>query len=122
MKTGTVLNFEQTFTTEDIIQFISLAGYESNELMSDGCIYLMLQGLLTATLPTKVGSEYGFIAWETSFTFTRPVFTGDTIHCKVHITETITKNDHLCITIEFLCTNQHDCEVLKGQFLGSISQ
>ena len=47
----------------------------------------MVQGLLTATLPTKVGGDWNYIAREMNFEFLRPVFTGDTIRCEVTITQ-----------------------------------
>jgi len=48
---------------------------------------LMVQGLLTATLPTKIGGDINFIARQMIFQFHRPVFSGDTVQCDVTIVE-----------------------------------
>ena len=47
----------------------------------------MVHGLLTATLPTKIGGDLNLIANEMIFRFHRPVFAGDTIRCEVTLTE-----------------------------------
>ena len=46
-----------------------------------------MHGLLTATLPTKIGGDINFIAREMIFKFHRPVFSGDTVRCEVTILE-----------------------------------
>ena len=46
---------------------------------------LVIQGLLTATLPTKIGGDNNVLARTMNFEFLRPVFTGDTIICEVTI-------------------------------------
>lgn len=43
---------------------------------------LVVQGLLTATLPTKVGGDNNVLARTMNFEFTRPVFTGDTYNLR----------------------------------------
>ena len=45
----------------------------------------MVHGLLTATIPTKIGGDMNFIAREMKFQFYRPVFAGDTIGCEVTV-------------------------------------
>lgn len=46
---------------------------------------LVIQGLLTTTLPTKEGGDHKVLARTMNFEFLRPVFTGDTIICEVKI-------------------------------------
>ena len=48
---------------------------------------LMVHGLLTATVPTKIGGDMNLIAREMKFQFHRPVFAGDTVICEVTIAE-----------------------------------
>ena len=47
---------------------------------------LMVHGLLTASIGTKVGEELHYIARELVSEFIRPVFTGDTITCELTLT------------------------------------
>jgi len=47
----------------------------------------MVHGLLTATIPTKIGGDMNFIAREMKFQFYRPVFAGDTITCACTVVE-----------------------------------
>ena len=82
---------------------------------------LVIQGLLTATLPTKVGGDNNVLARTMNFEFLRPVFTGDTISCAVTI-ERYEKqvNDRITILASFQCTNQNEKPVLKGNFEGIV--
>lgn len=82
---------------------------------------LVIQGLLTATLPTKIGGEHNVLARTMNFEFLRPVFTGDTIICEVKIEKyERQENNRTSITSSFLCKNQNEKEVLKGDFSGVI--
>lgn len=83
---------------------------------------LVVQGLLTATLPTKIGGDNNVLARNMNFEFLRPVFTGDTIICKVKIEKFEWQKDknRTSIYSSFTCKNQNDKEVLKGDFSGVI--
>lgn len=82
---------------------------------------LVVQGLLTATLPTKVGGDYNVLARTMNFEFFRPVFTGDTISCEVRIEKLDKKdNNRFYILATFLCKNQNEKQVLGGNFDGII--
>ena len=76
---------------------------------------------MTSTLPTKIGGDYNVLARHMNFEFIRPVFTGDTIKCEVKI-EKFEKNEknRTAIMATFLCKNQNEKEVLKGDFSGVI--
>lgn len=78
----------------------------------------MVQGLLTATIPTKVGGDYNVLARTMNFEFLRPIFTGDTIHCEVSLDR---KDKHrISILATFQCMNQLEKQVLNGNFAGVI--
>jgi 3-hydroxybutyryl-CoA dehydratase len=123
MKAGTVICFERTFTKEEVLQFAELSGDKGyHHMVPDEQGRYMLHGLLTATLPTKIGGDHNFIARDITFTFLRPVFTGDTIRCEVTVDETEPSNGRLNVASSFICINQHGKEVLKGTFKGIILQ
>lgn len=74
---------------------------------------LVVQGLLTATLPTKVGGDHNVLARTMTFEFLRPVFTDDTILCDVQIEQyEKQENNQTAITASFRCKNQKGKEVL----------
>ena len=80
MNVGDVRVWERTFTDEDVRLFARFSGDEGDHhLERDAQGRLMVHGLLTATLPTKIGGDMNFIARELTFQFHRPVFAGDTL-------------------------------------------
>ena len=88
IKVGDVISFERTFTAEDVGLFTKVSWDEgTHHIMPDEQGRLVIQGLLTATLPTKIGEEQNVLARTMNFEFLRPVFTGDTIICEVTIDE-----------------------------------
>jgi 3-hydroxybutyryl-CoA dehydratase len=122
LKVGDIIRFERTFTAEDVELFTKVSGDEgSHHVTPDEQGRLVVQGLLTATLPTKIGGDYNVLACTMNFEFLRPVFTGDTILCEVTI-EKFEKQDNnrISISASFLCTNQNEKQVLRGNFSGVI--
>jgi len=56
-----------------------------------------------------------------NFEFLRPVFTGDTIICEAKIEKyERQENNRTAIITSFLCKNQNEKVVLKGNFSGVI--
>ena len=82
---------------------------------------LVVQGLLTATLPTKIGGDYDVMARKMTFEFLRPVYTSDTIVCEVTIEKYEKQEDNrTAIAASFICANQKEKEVVNGDFSGVI--
>ena len=122
LKVGDIISFERTFTAKDVERFTEVSGDEGDHhLTPDEQGRLVVQGLLTATLPTKVGGDYNVLARKMTFEFLRPVFTDDTIFCEVEIEQYEKQdNNRTAITALFRCKNQKDKEVLLGGFAGII--
>lgn len=121
LKVGDIITFERTFTAGDVELFTKISGDEGiHHLTPDEQGRLVVQGLLTATLPTKVGGDNNVLARTMNFEFLRPVFTGDTIICEVTIEKFEKQDNRTRITSSFLCTNQNDKQVLRGNFEGVI--
>ena len=116
------MSFERTFTKEDVATFTAVSWDEGvHHLTPDEQGRLVVQGLLTATLPTKVGGDNNVLARTMSFEFLRPVFTEDTIVCEVKIEQyDKQENGRTAIPASFRCRNQHEKEVLMGEFAGII--
>jgi len=80
----------------------------------------MLHGLLTATVPTKLGGDLNYIAREMTYEFLRPAFAGDTIGCDSIVTSVEQDEGRLKAAMEFVCYNQDGKEVLRGKTHGII--
>lgn len=86
LKIGDIITFERTFTVRDVELFTEISGDEGiHHITPDEQGRLVVQGLLTAPLPIKVGGDHNVLARIMNFEFLRPVFTGDTIICEVKI-------------------------------------
>ncbi|MFD1356901.1 hotdog domain-containing protein [Fictibacillus halophilus] len=122
LKVGNIITFERMFTKEDVEMFTKLSWDEGDHhIHPDEQGRLVIQGLLTATLPTKIGGENNVLARTMNFEFLRPVFTGDTILCEVRIEKLEPRdNNRTSIMATFLCTNQNEKHVLRGSFAGVI--
>ena len=122
LQVGDLISFQRTFTKEDVFLFSNISGDKGiHHREPDELNRYVVQGLLTATLPTKIGGDYNVLARHMNFEFIRPVYTEDTITCEVKVDEAITtKNNHLHIETTFICTNQVDEKVLIGGFSGLI--
>jgi acyl dehydratase len=121
MKLGDTISWQRTFTEEDIHLFAKLSGDEGvHHLVPDAQGRLMAHGLLTATLPTKVGGDLNLIAREMTFEFLRPVFAGDTITCEVTLIELEPAEQYTRVGSSFVCRNQHAKEVMTGQARGVV--
>ena len=121
MKIGDHISWQRTFTEADIRAFTVLSGDAGeHHLQPDAQGRLMAHGLLTATLPTKIGGDMNFIAREMTFQFQRPVFSGDTITCDVTVSSLETSEQFTNITTTFICRNQQGKEVMTGIARGVI--
>jgi 3-hydroxybutyryl-CoA dehydratase len=121
MREGDAVSWQRTFTEEEIRLFARLSGDEGeHHLVPDGQGRLMAHGLLTATLPTKIGGDINFIAREMNFNFLRPVFAGDTIRCEVTVINLQPGDRYTEMTANCVCTNQDGKEVLTGTARGVI--
>ena len=122
LKVGDIITFERTFTIEDVEWFSKISGDEGNHHTTpDEQGRLVIQGLLTATLPTKIDGDNNVLARTMNFEFLRPVFTGNKIICNVTI-EKYEKQDNnrISIVASFQCANQNEKQVLNGNFTGVI--
>ena len=121
MKDGDVIAWERSFTEDDIQLFGRLSGDQGeHHVVPDEQGRLMVQGLLTATLPTKIGGDLNFIARELTFEFLRPVFAGDTVRCEVTVGGLERTEHYTRMSFIWICRNQHGKEVMTGEASGVI--
>ena len=121
MQVGDTLTWSRTFTEDEIRLFARLSGDEGeHHLVPDEHGRLMAHGLLTATLPTKIGGDLNFIAREITFKFLRPVFAGDAIECVVTLVELEPGDPLTRMNSTWVCRNQNGKEVMTGEARGVI--
>jgi acyl dehydratase len=121
IQTGDVFTFQRTFTEEEVLQFAHLTGDKGRHHMEhDEKGRLMVHGLLTASIGTKLGEVLHYIARELSSEFIRPVFTGDTITCTLTLTHVEQAEGCKKVMIKSVYLNQHGKEVLIGASKGIV--
>ncbi|MGG0187445.1 FAS1-like dehydratase domain-containing protein [Bacillus rhizoplanae] len=121
IKTGDVFTWERTFTEEDVLQFGRFSGDQGrHHIEHDEKGRLMVQGLLTASIVTKIGGDVNYIAREMVSEFIRPVFTGDTIICEITLTKVEQMEGFKKVEIKSVYRNQNGKEVILGSSHGII--
>ncbi|HDR6308919.1 TPA: enoyl-CoA hydratase [Bacillus cereus] len=121
IKVGDVFKYERRFTEEEVFEFANITGDKGRHHMEyDENGRLMVHGLLTASIGTKVGEELHYIARELVSEFIRPVFTGDTITCELTLTNIEQKEGYKKVSIESVYRNQDEKTVLVGTSYGVI--
>jgi acyl dehydratase len=115
-------SYERTFTHEDVERFADLSGDEQaihTEPDEEG--RLIVQGLLTATLQTKIGGDLGVLARSMTFEFRRPVHTGERIRCEWTNEAVEERDDRYDLTVDVVCTRERDGEtVLTADITGLV--
>ena len=123
MQVGDTFSWVRTFTVEDIRAFAQVSGDAgAQHITPDAVGRLMVQGLLTATLPTKIGGDLNYIARDMYFVFERPVYAGDTIACAVTLTELEPANGVTHVSAEWVCRKHNDKIVLTGSTHGIVRE
>jgi acyl dehydratase len=90
---GDAWSFTRTFTEGDVAAFIGVTGdwnpIHIDEPFSRASLFKgrVIPGLLTTSMLTHIGGLLGWIATEMSFSFLKPVRVGDTVTCRLTITE-----------------------------------
>ena len=121
IKTGDVFTYERTISVEEVRQFARISGdYGQHHMVLDEFGRLMVHGLMTISIGTKIVGDFNYIARELTTEFIRPVFTSDTITCKIIIKEVTQMEGFKRVAIELVYKNQHDKEVLVGSSHGII--
>lgn len=117
---GAVHTFERTFTNEEVRQFAELSGDtqpQHTEPDDDG--RLMVHGLLTATLPTKIGGDLAVLAHTMTFTFHEPVYTGERVVCEWTNESVTERGDRYELSVSVGCRVE-GTEVLTGDIEGLV--
>jgi acyl dehydratase len=118
---GEVHRFERTFTVEDVRRFADVSeDSQPRHTEKDEEGRLMVHGLLTATLPTKIGGDLEVLAKTMEFEFVQPVYTGETVTC-VWTNESVEeRDDRYDLTVGVVCENENGDTVLTAEIEGVV--
>lgn len=120
-KTGDVTRWSRTITEDDVRAFAELSGDKGrHHLERDEKGRLMAHGLLTATLPTKLGGDVNYMARTMTFEFEKAVYAGDTLTCEGRVEGVIEQSSRLKVRFSFEIKNQDSVVVLRGTTAGQI--
>lgn len=120
-KAGHKVLWSRTITEDEIARFAQLSGDKgSHHLQRDAQGRLMAHGLLTATLPTKIGGDMDYMARTMHFDFLKPVYGGDTLTCTGVVESVVAQTTRLKVKFLFEIVNQKGEVVLKGTSTGQI--
>jgi acyl dehydratase len=80
---GDVITHERTFTAEDAREFGKITGdQQSIHTDPDEEGRLVVHGLLTESLMTKIGGDLSYVARTMEYEFRDPVYAGESITCE----------------------------------------
>ncbi|MFB6236044.1 MAG: dehydratase [Halopenitus sp.] len=117
---GQTDTYERTFTVDDVEQFGELSGdAQPRHTDPDDDGRVMVQGLLTATMPSKLGGDREILAHTMEFEFVRPVYTGEPITCRSTYDSVEERDDRYDLTIDVVC-KKDDGVVLDATVEGLI--
>lgn len=118
---GQTFRWERTFTHHDVAQFAALSGDKGvHHMQPDASGRVMVHGLLTATVPTKLGGDLNYIARVMTFEFVRPVYVGDTVQAELTLTQVEANERYYDVSMVVVCENQRREEVLRGKSHGVV--
>ena len=121
LKIGDIFTWGRTFNEEEVMRFAELSGDKGiHHMERDEKGRLMVHGLFTASISTKIGGDLNFIAREMVNDFVRPVFTGDTITCEVEVTNVEQGERYKKLKLKSTYRNQVGKEVINGTIDGII--
>lgn len=118
---GETITHERTFTVEDVRQFAALSGdTQPRHTVPDEEGRLMVPGLLTATMPTKLGGDRKALSPRMEFEFRKPVYTGERIVCTATYGEVVERDDRYEFSWDVSCENEAGDVVLDATVDGLV--
>jgi acyl dehydratase len=118
---GDVSTYSRRFTVGDVQQFAEVSGDDQpRHTDPDEDERVMVQGLLTATMPTKLGGDAEVLAHSMDLEFLQPVYTGEAITCRSTTDAVTERDDRYEVTFDVVCENERGEAVLRATVDGLI--
>ncbi len=123
LRPGAVARWTRLITEEDILRFGEISGDKGrHHVERDAHGRLMAQGLLTATLPTKLGGDMHYIARTMTFDFVKAVYSGDALTCEGVVASSVAQSARWRVRLTFEVKNQDGEVVLRGDTSGFVAR
>lgn len=121
LREGSRFGWKRRISEEDIRRFTEVSQDAGRHHVSrDARGRLMAQGLLAATMPTKLGGDLDYIARRMIFDFVKPVYAGDELECAATVNLAMRKPGRTKVEFSFEIRNQDGAVVLTGSSSGVI--
>ena len=121
LEPGEARTVERTFTRADVERFADLSRDEGyHHLVADADGTVLVHGLLTATLPTKLGGDLDFLARSMRFEFPRPLYTGQAVTCTMTVESLEERGDRFDLAASFECETADGTVVMRGESEGVV--
>lgn len=118
---GDVFTHRRAFTKEDVLEFGEITGDDQAiHTEPDDAGRLVVQGLLTGSLMTKIGADLSYIAQAMEYSFQRPVYTGERITCEWTVESIGERDDRYELDNSVLYRNDDDELVVDARTTGLI--
>ncbi|MFI5363788.1 MAG: hotdog domain-containing protein [Elusimicrobiota bacterium] len=123
LRPGAVSRWTRAITEDDVARFAELSGDRGrHHLERDERGRLMAHGLLTATLPTKLGGDMDYIARTMEFEFLKPVYAGDVLTCDGAVVASAAQSARYKVRFAFEVRNQDGELVMRGNSAGQVAR
>ena len=120
-ETGDLITHERTFTAEDVSEFGEITGdQQSIHTDPDEEGRLIVQGLLTGSLMTKIGGDLSYIARTMEYEFLKPVYTGVAITCEWTVESKTEREDRYLLDNRVIYRDGDGTVVLEAYTSGLI--
>lgn len=119
LQPGQTFEWTRSITAEDVRRFAEVTGdLGAHHVRPDPQGRLVAHGLLTATLPTKLGGDLNFLARTMTFEFLKPVWSGDTLTCRGVVDSAVPDGSKTRLSFSFDVVNQNGEVVMRGASSG----
>ncbi|MBX7059621.1 MAG: hypothetical protein K1X75_16270 [Leptospirales bacterium] len=116
---GRVYRYTRKFTRGDILEFARITGDAGKHHVNPhGPV--VAQGLLVASIVTKLGGDMNYVARTMDFEMRKPVHEGDAITGELRIVALVRTAKRLKLTMDCTCFNALGETVIAGQSRGLI--
>ncbi len=116
---GKIYNYERSFSRTDILEFARLTGDLGSHHV-DTTKRVIAQGLLFASIVTKIGGDMNYIAKSMEIYIAFPVFEDEKIFGQLTITRLLKKPNRIKLEMDCKCFNSEGNTVLMGNSKGQI--
>lgn len=118
---GDVITHERAFTPEEVREFGSMTGdTQAIHTDPDDDGRLIVQGLLSGSIMTSIGSELEYTARTIAYEFFKPVYTGESITCELTVTAVTEQDDRYQLENDVVFRNETDDVVIEAHSSGLI--